>query len=208
MSKKVSKCFKYNDATESDVYTPHIQQVAANKEATTNKQASEEIASLKKKLEELKKKAKKLQDQKRYHTNKDENRHKDDGEVEQNDDTQVGSVVLMETSCWIDMLKSYGCKNCRKPVLVTLKSKGGNSANANVTCSDKNCKWNFIFENTANNEGTCNHHRRIIVASLMNGLGYQGTSRILTCLGITKHLCETIYHDNIRKCKYGIAICK
>ena len=54
MSKKVSKYFKYNDATKSNVCMPHIQQVITKKEATANKQASE-IASLKEKIKELKK---------------------------------------------------------------------------------------------------------------------------------------------------------
>ena len=96
----------------------------------------------------------KSQEHKRYHEKKDENKHENNIELEQKDDTQVGSVVLMEISCWIDMLKHYGCKKCGGPVLVTFKSKGGNSATANVTCSDENCQWNFIFENAVHNEGT------------------------------------------------------
>ena len=75
----------------------------------------------------------------------------DEGEEEQNDDTQVGSVVLMEKSCRIDMLKHYGYKKCDSPVLVTLKSKGGNLATANVNCSHVNCEWDFSFDNTENN---------------------------------------------------------
>ena len=98
-------------------------------------------------------------------------------------------------------------KKCGGPVLVTLKSKGGNSATANVTCSDKNCQWNFIFENAVHNEGNYNHHSRIIAASLMNGLGYQGMSRVMMCLGVTKHSCEATYHNHLRKCECGVAIC-
>ena len=95
--------------------------------------------------------------------------------------------------------------------LVSVKitpNQGGNSYNANVTYSSASFKWNQSFSNAVKNqEFGCNPHNRIVMVSLVNGIGNQGKSRFLTFLSMTKHLSRTAFFRISRKCEFdAIAI--